>query len=46
VRLHALVEDFETARAAVEGGATVIQLRVKDASKSGARCASSTRCSS
>ena len=32
MRLHALVEDLETARAAVEGGATVIQLRVKDAS--------------
>ena len=32
VRLHALVEDLETARAAVAGGATVIQLRVKDAS--------------
>jgi thiamine-phosphate pyrophosphorylase len=31
VKLHALVEDVETARAAVEGGATVIQLRVKDA---------------
>ena len=32
MKLHALVEDLETARAAVEGGATVIQLRVKDAS--------------
>ena len=32
MRLHALVEDLETARAAVEGGATVVQLRVKDAS--------------
>jgi len=32
VRLHALVEDLETARAAVEGGATVVQLRIKDAS--------------
>jgi len=31
VKLHALVEDVETARAAVEGGATVIQLRLKDA---------------
>jgi thiamine-phosphate pyrophosphorylase len=31
VRLHALVEDVETARAAVDGGATVIQLRLKDA---------------
>jgi thiamine-phosphate pyrophosphorylase len=29
VRLHAIVEDLETATAAVEGGATVIQLRVK-----------------
>jgi thiamine-phosphate pyrophosphorylase len=32
VRLHALVEDLETARAAVEGGATVVQLRIKGAS--------------
>jgi thiamine-phosphate pyrophosphorylase len=32
VKLHALVEDLETARAAVDGGATVVQLRVKDAS--------------
>ncbi len=32
MRLHALVEDVETARAAVAGGATVIQLRVKGAS--------------
>jgi thiamine-phosphate pyrophosphorylase len=31
VRLHAIVEDLETARAAVEGGATVVQLRLKDA---------------
>jgi len=30
VRLHALVEDLETARAAVEGGATVVQWRLKD----------------
>ncbi len=29
MKLHALVEDFETARFAVEGGATVVQLRVK-----------------
>lgn len=29
MRLHALVEDLETARIAVEGGATVIQLRLK-----------------
>jgi thiamine-phosphate pyrophosphorylase len=32
VKLHVLVEDLETARVAVEGGATVVQLRVKDAS--------------
>jgi thiamine-phosphate pyrophosphorylase len=32
VRLHVLVEDFETARVAVAGGATVVQLRLKDAS--------------
>ena len=31
MKLHALVEDFDTARAAVAGGATVIQLRLKDA---------------
>jgi thiamine-phosphate pyrophosphorylase len=30
--LHAIVEDFDTARAAVEGGATVVQLRRKGAS--------------
>ena len=29
VKLHAIVEDLETARLAVEGGATVVQLRVK-----------------
>jgi thiamine-phosphate pyrophosphorylase len=29
MRLHAIVTDIETARAAVEGGATVIQLRLK-----------------
>jgi thiamine-phosphate pyrophosphorylase len=29
VKLHALVENLETARAAVEGGATVVQLRLK-----------------
>jgi thiamine-phosphate pyrophosphorylase len=29
MRLHAVVSDLETARAAVEGGATVVQLRVK-----------------
>jgi thiamine-phosphate pyrophosphorylase len=32
VRLHALVEDAETAKTAIEGGATVIQLRLKDMS--------------
>jgi thiamine-phosphate pyrophosphorylase len=31
LRLHALVRDVETARTAIEGGATVIQLRMKDA---------------
>jgi thiamine-phosphate pyrophosphorylase len=31
VRLHAIVSDFPTALAAVEGGATVVQLRLKDA---------------
>jgi thiamine-phosphate pyrophosphorylase len=31
VRLHALVSDLETARRAAEGGATVIQLRLKGA---------------
>jgi thiamine-phosphate pyrophosphorylase len=31
VRLHALVDDLAAARAAVDGGATVVQLRVKDA---------------
>jgi thiamine-phosphate pyrophosphorylase len=31
VKLHVLVEDLETARAAVEGGATVVQLRLKAA---------------
>jgi thiamine-phosphate diphosphorylase len=29
VRLHVLVDDLETARVAVEGGATVVQLRLK-----------------
>jgi thiamine-phosphate pyrophosphorylase len=29
VRLHAIVEDLEPARTAVEGGATVVQLRLK-----------------
>jgi thiamine-phosphate pyrophosphorylase len=32
VRLHAIVSDLETARTAVEGGATVVQLRLKGAS--------------
>ena len=32
VRLHAIVEDLATARAAVEGGATVVQLRLQGAS--------------
>jgi thiamine-phosphate pyrophosphorylase len=31
VKLHAIVSDFETALRAVEGGATVIQLRLKGA---------------
>lgn len=31
MRLHAIVTDIEKARAAVEGGATVVQLRLKDA---------------
>jgi thiamine-phosphate pyrophosphorylase len=30
VKLHALVDDLDTARAAVEGGATVLQWRLKD----------------
>jgi thiamine-phosphate pyrophosphorylase len=29
VRLHAIVSDLATARAAVDGGATVVQLRLK-----------------
>ena len=29
MKLHAIVEDIETARVAVEGGATVVQLRLK-----------------
>jgi thiamine-phosphate pyrophosphorylase len=32
MRLHAIVEDFEAARVAVAGGATVVQLRQKGAS--------------
>jgi thiamine-phosphate pyrophosphorylase len=31
VKLHAIVADLETARIAVEGGATVVQWRLKDA---------------
>jgi thiamine-phosphate pyrophosphorylase len=31
MKLHALVEDLETARIAVEGGATVVQWRLKNA---------------
>lgn len=30
MKLHAIVDDIETARTAVHGGATVIQLRLKD----------------
>ena len=32
MKLHAIVDDFQAACAAVEGGATVLQLRIKDAS--------------
>lgn len=32
MRLHAVVSDLDTARAAVEGGATVLQLRLKERS--------------
>jgi thiamine-phosphate pyrophosphorylase len=32
MKLHAVVDDLETARVAVAGGATVVQLRLKDAS--------------
>jgi thiamine-phosphate pyrophosphorylase len=32
MKLHALVDDIEVARRAVEGGATVVQLRIKGAS--------------
>jgi thiamine-phosphate pyrophosphorylase len=32
MRLHALVDDLDTARAALDGGATVLQLRLKGAS--------------
>ena len=30
--LHALVEDYEVARRAIEGGATLVQLRLKNLS--------------
>jgi thiamine-phosphate pyrophosphorylase len=33
VKLHALVDDLETARIALEGGATVVQWRLKDTSR-------------
>jgi thiamine-phosphate pyrophosphorylase len=33
VKLHALVDDLETARLAVEGGATVVQWRLKNVSR-------------
>jgi len=33
VKLHAIVADLETARRAVEGGATVVQWRLKDAAR-------------
>ena len=32
MKLHAIVDDLDTARAALDGGATVLQLRLKDAS--------------
>jgi thiamine-phosphate pyrophosphorylase len=32
MKLHAIVEDLDTARAAIAGGATVVQLRLKGAS--------------
>jgi thiamine-phosphate pyrophosphorylase len=35
MKLHAIVEDLETALAAVRGGATVVQLRLKDRPTSG-----------
>jgi thiamine-phosphate pyrophosphorylase len=31
MKLHAIVSDLDTTRAAIEGGATVVQLRLKDA---------------
>src|SRR5439155_7913176 len=30
MKLHAIVRDLETARVAIDGGATVVQLRLKD----------------
>jgi thiamine-phosphate pyrophosphorylase len=33
MKLHALVEDLETARVAVDGGATVVQWRLKDTAR-------------
>jgi thiamine-phosphate pyrophosphorylase len=35
MKLHALVDDLEVARAALAGGATVVQLRLKDVSTDG-----------
>lgn len=32
MKIHAIVSDLEVARTAIEGGATVVQLRLKDAS--------------
>jgi thiamine-phosphate pyrophosphorylase len=32
MKIHAIVNDLEVARTAIEGGATVVQLRLKDAS--------------
>jgi thiamine-phosphate pyrophosphorylase len=32
MKLHAIVEDLEVARSAIDGGATVVQLRLKDLS--------------
>jgi thiamine-phosphate pyrophosphorylase len=32
MKIHAIVDDLDVARAAIEGGATVVQLRLKDAS--------------
>ena len=38
MRLHAIVTDFEAAVRAVEGGATVIQLRLKGAPTGDVEC--------